>query len=162
MPVLSNSAMATAIWQPWKTWGSVHCRPGRYGKESRAGQYRRTQGQVGMGGGGVARHCCQMAEFRAAGPKNGPVKQCSGSESSSKWCEAAYTGWFLGLSVCGRIFFPAAEFFWLNWPRSPGGIWQQCCTYRTGTTQARHPPPPPPGRGGGVAGKPEFTSQYNK
>jgi hypothetical protein len=34
----------------------VHCRPGRYGKERRAGQYRRAQGQVGMGGGGgVAR-----------------------------------------------------------------------------------------------------------
>jgi hypothetical protein len=31
--------------------GSVHCRPGRYGKESRLGQYRRAQGQVGMGGG---------------------------------------------------------------------------------------------------------------
>ena len=31
-----------------------------------------------------------------------------------------------GVSVCGLIFSPAAEFFWLNWPRSPGGIWQQC------------------------------------
>ena len=30
-----------------------------------------------------------------------------------------------GVTVCGRIFSPAAEFFWLNWPRSPGGIWQQ-------------------------------------
>ncbi len=35
-----------------KTWWSVHCRPGRYRKERRAGQYRRAQGQVGMGGGG--------------------------------------------------------------------------------------------------------------
>jgi hypothetical protein len=37
--------------------GSVHCRPGRYGKESRAGQYGRAQGQevrsvCGWGGGG--------------------------------------------------------------------------------------------------------------
>jgi hypothetical protein len=30
-----------------------------------------------------------------------------------------------GVSVWGRIFSPSSEFFWLNWPRSPGGIWQQ-------------------------------------
>lgn len=30
-----------------------------------------------------------------------------------------------GVSVWGRIFSPSPEFFWLNWPRSPGGIWQQ-------------------------------------
>ena len=30
-----------------------------------------------------------------------------------------------GVTVCGRIFSPAAEFFWLNWPRSPGRAWQQ-------------------------------------
>ena len=33
-----------------------------------------------------------------------------------------------GVTVCGRIFSPAAEFFWLNWPRSPGRAWQQCTT----------------------------------
>ena len=30
-----------------------------------------------------------------------------------------------GWPACGLIFSPAAEFFWLNWPRSPGWIWQQ-------------------------------------
>jgi hypothetical protein len=34
------------------------------------------------------------------------------------------------LPACGLIFSPAAEFFWLNWPRSPGGIWQQCLICR--------------------------------
>ena len=59
-------------------------------------------------------------------------QQCSGSEqseSSSKWCEVAIIldkVLISGVTVCGRIFSPAAEFFWLNWPRSPGWIWQQC------------------------------------
>jgi hypothetical protein len=34
LPVLSYSAVATAIWQPCVR-GTVQCRPGRYGKESR-------------------------------------------------------------------------------------------------------------------------------
>ncbi len=33
--------------------------------------------------------------------------------------------WFGEWPACGLIFSPAAEFFWLNWPRSPDGIWQQ-------------------------------------
>jgi hypothetical protein len=41
--------MATAIWQPWIC--SLPAGPVR--KERRAGQYRRAQGQVGMGGRGL-------------------------------------------------------------------------------------------------------------
>jgi hypothetical protein len=44
---------------------SVHCRQGRNGKEWRAGQYRRAQGEVGMraiGGGGEG---ARMEQLRA-------------------------------------------------------------------------------------------------
>ncbi len=58
--------------------GSVHCRPGRNGKERRAGQYRRAQGQVGMGGGGVAR----TEQLRAQYTAGKRVRWC---EIQTKW-----------------------------------------------------------------------------
>jgi len=31
-----------------------------------------------------------------------------------------------GVSVCGLIFFSSGRIFLAEWPRSPGGIWEQC------------------------------------